>query len=861
MHVTCSLWGITTRSVDHTCESPTIPLLVPKMSAPALGLARSFKELMDRLEDLLITNKHGEKDPAIKRFRSKVTRRDFPITTTQGPLIVHSWQFPEFELYPDRTDLPCYARGLFTSPYGIVARGYDKFFNVDEYPSLTQLRLKAECTGPFNVSTKENGCILFFAGLQDGTLLVCSKNMTGDYSPSATGSHYMRGYQEIERQLTKIGRTTRDFAQALFAMNATAVAELCDDDFEEHVLEYSGDDAGLYLHGINKNTIELQTACPEQVTEFGTTWGFKNVDQLRFDTFDTLMHHLNEVAKSGIYKGKETEGFVVRCKRQKADFFFKFKFEQPYLLYRQWREVTNRVFSDSYATKTIREVVAQLSKHQRITLAYLLFVKDYFMEHPEAQKQYEEKHGVIKMRKLFLQHLGLGESEGAKALELDTNESLVTKLDNLLQTVKTVYCVVTIAAPGCGKSTVCRTLAGLNPNWVHLENDNFSQGSLFINEILSALDSNQLCFVDRMNYRERYRGELFRRLHENRNRFILPDTEVKFIGINFLGNGVSDNTADILQQRILSRGDCHQTVQALSHPKQAISLMQGVLRGFQAPVCKNDDDDSFRRVVKGDELTKSDSNFAFVINIDVDKMDSSLDNARIVYGELVNAFEELQIKDLSEDSWNQSYKAAREYIPEIRKKVQPEQRKVEYYGIEISKSDITTHLDTLLHNDATWQRLKAQNRVQNEFHVTLAHQSSSKLEANQQEWGELGRLFRKNQARKTAAPQERVSVDILCDINIKRVIVVHDQLITLEVTNEGYSQNIQNKWVKRSESLPHTNKYLHITVGTVSTQIKPMMSNVYLEHVHQKNGANDALISVIKWEQRLEEQKGFIKFF
>ena len=124
-------------------------------------------------------------------------------------------------------------------------------------------------------------------------------------------------------------------------MNATAVAELCDDDFEEHVLEYPPEMAGLYLHGINFNFPEFATLSGPEVHEFADRWGLKKAQYVTIQGLDEVKSFLDRCAETGSWEGRDTEGFVVRCKLQaegkvKPDWFFKYKFEEPYLMYRQW---------------------------------------------------------------------------------------------------------------------------------------------------------------------------------------------------------------------------------------------------------------------------------------------------------------------------------------------------------------------------------------------------------------------------------------------------------------------------------------------------------------------------------------------
>ena len=138
---------------------------------------------------------------------------------------VDSWRFQDWDY--KRDDLPTYARGLFTTKTKnnvpeIVIRGYDKFFNVGEVRSTEWRNIEANTIGPYELSVKENGCIIFMSGLEDGTLLVCSKHSTGARE-DVNLSHAVAGERWAEKHLASVGKTTRDLAKELRRMNATAV--------------------------------------------------------------------------------------------------------------------------------------------------------------------------------------------------------------------------------------------------------------------------------------------------------------------------------------------------------------------------------------------------------------------------------------------------------------------------------------------------------------------------------------------------------------------------------------------------------------------------------------------------------------
>lgn len=295
---------------------------------PAHDTTDDVKDLIDKLEESTLLKKYGR----CKKFTNIINNTDREIT---------SWKFNEWDYYSktDTKKLPCNARGLFTVNNEIVVRGYDKFFNVNEVPETKFDFLKNNTTGPYDLTLKENGCIIFISGLLNGDLVVCSKHSTGQRD-DLTRNHAIQGEIEIEKQLNKIHKSKKDLGLLLYSLNVTAVTELCNDEFEEHVLPYSKDASGLYLHGLNFNTINFKTYPIQKVNDFATEWGFKTVDYFQKNSFEDLWNCLQEAAKTGTFDNREVEGFVIRCHLNGDDFFFKFKFEEPYLLYRQFREVT-----------------------------------------------------------------------------------------------------------------------------------------------------------------------------------------------------------------------------------------------------------------------------------------------------------------------------------------------------------------------------------------------------------------------------------------------------------------------------------------------------------------------------------------
>lgn len=399
-----------------------------------------------------------------KRAKFSVKKSRFSVQDSPEGICVDSWKFNDWDY--KRPDLPTYARGLFTSKnkYGepeIAVRGYDKFFNTGEVKDTEWTHIE-ECTrGPYELTLKENGCIIFISALSDNTLVVCSKHSTGARDDVEL-SHSSAGEKHIVQQLQKIGKTKEDLARDLRARNATAVAELCDDEFEEHILAYGPDKAGLYLHGINLNLPEFRTYPSALVQDFAEQWGFHKTELKIIETIAETRQFLESVAETGAHDGRDVEGFVIRCQMSPEpnslpyrDWFFKYKFEEPYLMYRQWRECTKALISGK---------PARYKKHIAMTEQYLLYARRRIAADPKLARDYNRNHGIIQLRNEFLEFKNLNGADAANyELQNSSNDASVTK-DVIL---------VPIATIGCGKTTVAVALGNLL-GYGHIQNDNIT---------------------------------------------------------------------------------------------------------------------------------------------------------------------------------------------------------------------------------------------------------------------------------------------------------------------------------------------------------------------------------------------------
>lgn len=138
---------------------------------------------------------------------------------------------------------------------------------------------------------------------------------------------------------------------------------------------------------------------------------------------DDVKKFTDEIGETGKWKGHAIEGFVVRTKvahtspkqgKDKisssrdappyppgSDFFFKIKFDEPYMTYRDWREITRTILAAR--KKGIASPSVPKSKLRRPeSFAYRTWVTKEIESDPNAFDKFSEGKGIIAARQRFL---------------------------------------------------------------------------------------------------------------------------------------------------------------------------------------------------------------------------------------------------------------------------------------------------------------------------------------------------------------------------------------------------------------------------------------------------------------------------
>ncbi|KAF8474773.1 RNA ligase-domain-containing protein [Kalaharituber pfeilii] len=823
----------------HRAANPHRLLITPQYSSPTKKFLSSLSSSASPLSDQKMESEHHvlsgtlteprmqnpkEVNEMVHSMREGATRRKkaggyfckkttFPLENMN--LSIDSWKFNDWDY--KKHNLPTYARGLFvyrdknTENYRIAVRGYDKFFNINEVPKTRWSFIRENTKGPYELTLKENGCIIFMSALPDGSLLVCSKHSTGSRG-GVGSSHAAVGERWIEKHLASVGKTKKDLAKRLSDLNATAVAELCDDEFEEHILAYEPERAGLYLHGINFNTPKFATCSQSEVQKFAEEFGMIKTDYIEMQDVDSLKKFLEDAAETGSWDGKDVEGFVIRCKARDSttdvnwhDWFFKYKFEEPYLMYRQWREVTKSMLSGRDP---------KIKKHVQITKEYLAFARQYFKERPNQATMYQNNHGIIALRDAFLKHRGLKGSEIIK-MEAETGAG---------SDPNTKLVLVPIATIGCGKTTLSIALSRLF-KWGHVQNDNIegsSRPQRFAKGILDALQNHSAVIADRNNHQKRERKQLFDDLS--------PDApEAKFVALHYVhyrpdvdADEYRNRICKVTRDRVFSRGDNHQTIQAVSKPQGfIINIMEGFMKRFE-PV---------------DDEAQPDFNFDKIIDLDIEAdTRTNLETVALSLRESYpNIIKEMPTSEQMDEAIQFALSEYRPTKPSVTKTSEQQQRQqqqkaktppIEYFAINLPHDAVTTALESAFknHPDAQqnfYEHLKSLNRVQKAFHVTLIHCASLKGPGSQPRiqsiWSQYHKLLAK-QKQEAPEGEERKIINVPVKLN---KAVWNGQLMAIAAEILPIEENGE-------KTLPCMNEVAHVTVGTVAPEIKPKESNTVL---------------------------------
>ena len=227
---------------------------------------------------------------------------------------------------------------------------------------------------------------------------------------------------------------------------------MCDDDFEEHVLPYPPEKTGLHLHGINENTGVFRTQPTNVVDEFADEWGFIKTKTKELTSIEKVRNFTSEIGKTGKWEGEAIEGFVIRTQaihppageetppyEPGSSFFFKVKFDEPYMMYRDWREITKTLLSTKGQLSDVRLPKKKMERPE--TKLYVKWITKEIKENRAQFQDFRKGKGIIATRERFLKWMETGQANEV-TVDADADASRVTF-------AKTI--ILPIGVPGVGE--------------------------------------------------------------------------------------------------------------------------------------------------------------------------------------------------------------------------------------------------------------------------------------------------------------------------------------------------------------------------------------------------------------------------
>ncbi|KAH8831120.1 RNA ligase-domain-containing protein [Flagelloscypha sp. PMI_526] len=652
------------------------------------------------------------------------------------------------------------------------------------------------------MSLKSNGCIIFIGALTPDRLLITSKHSLGSGGGQGGNiSHSSAGERWLRRYLTEKRKTEAEMARVLWNKNWTAIAELCDDSFEEHVLPYPPELTGLHLHGLNESTKQFKTMPSSIVDAFAEEWGFIKTQTVTLNSLAEVRRFRNDIERHKVWNGQAVEGFVVRTHisppssdsdplvehmpyRSGDDFFFKIKFDEPYMMYRDWREVTKALLSKyDKDPRSMTEAVVPKKK----------------MERPETK--------VERFQKWLAERQAMSKemAGGDEAVEASGSKTFG-------QTV-----IVPVGVPGSGKTSVAIALKHLF-GFAHTQSDDVKSkkqtAETFLRNVLNSLWTHNVVIADKNNHLLQHRNSL-------RTQLLGFSPPVRFVALDwshlFNSDEAKARCGEIACERVVARGDNHQTL-VVSHKHS--SVIRQFIKDTQ-PLQTGEMDEVIEMQMSGSEDD---------LEVNVCKTVEEL--LRILPGLPVPGDEQIL----------EAIEVARAYkvpvvVPVEERQVpmtKKEKKKAaanapRYYALLPAKMNLQNVINRAFDPaspEASWEHLKSAGRVTLEPHVTIVHSKSlvgTSVDADEESTEAVQALWdRCVSIAPNSSPSFKLKFGHLV-WNDRAMALTVDSILPNASSQDNLTEDFVNQ-------LPDpVKRRLHITVGTRTKHILPVEAKGLVE--------------------------------
>lgn len=234
------------------------------------------------------------------------------------------------------------ARGLYidTVKGNVVARGYEKFFNVNERPETKFDELQRGLCFPVTAYVKENGFLgmVSYDEYQDDLFIACKSTIDSAYA----GWFREMLYRELSSEkIEELKAFVRE-------REVTLVFECVDMEHDPHIIAYPN--SRLFLLDIVYNKMEFEKyeydAMCQAAEQFGLAHKEKAFEILSWQEFFDWYYEI--LAEDYLYQGRKIEGFVIE---DAAGFMTKLKLSY-YNFWKMMRSIAQEVLKNGYSSRT-----------------------------------------------------------------------------------------------------------------------------------------------------------------------------------------------------------------------------------------------------------------------------------------------------------------------------------------------------------------------------------------------------------------------------------------------------------------------------------------------------------------------------
>ena len=326
------------------------------------------KKSIESVQDLIL-NLRSNKFIAEKQFDNNISSFNF----TKQAFYNKVWN--------EQTEK---ARGLYinTDKFKIVARGFDKFFNIDERPETEFSMLKYTLQFPVKCYVKENGYLglVSYNEETDDLFITTKSDPTGDYAMWLK-NHIAMNLKPEQVQYMK------DYCKE---HNCTLVFEFVDMVHDPHIIKY--DNNKLFLLSIIYNEIDFRQTSYTEVQKVANKIG-TDVKTLGYeiDSWEEFYDWYNEVLDENyLFNDRLIEGFVIEDSK---GFMTKLKLAY-YNFWKHMRSVAHQTLRKGYIDSTGQLYDAKSND-------FYAFLQNLYNSKETKEERESITRNIIELRDMF----------------------------------------------------------------------------------------------------------------------------------------------------------------------------------------------------------------------------------------------------------------------------------------------------------------------------------------------------------------------------------------------------------------------------------------------------------------------------